>query len=173
LIIPEIIRNRRSVRAFQKRDLPEGAAELLVEAACWAPSAGNLQPWGFVAVTDDAVKERLVEAARGQSFIAEAPLVFVVCVDPKRTTPRYGDRGADLYCLQDTAAAIQNILLTAMDNGLSGCWIGAFDEENAARAVKLPDGIRPVAMIPIGYPEQSPQPRPRRPVSEVIHRDHW
>ena len=171
--IPEIIRYRRSVRSFQKKDLPNGTTELLVESACWAPSAGNLQPWAFVAVTDDDVKMKLVEAAGEQSFIAEAPLVLVVCADPKRTAPRYGERGSSLYCLQDTAAAVQNILLTAVENGLGGCWIGAFDEDRAAKAVKLPSGIRPVAIIPIGYPAQSPTPRPRSPLSEVVHRNSW
>ena len=64
-------------------------------------------------------------------------------------------------------------MITATANGLGTCWIGAFDEGMAAEAVGLPAGIRPVALIPVGYPAQDPTPRPRRPVSEVLHLDRW
>ena len=171
--IPEMIKERRSIRAFSDRDISDGDVELLVEAACWAPSAGNRQPWEFVVVRGWEGKRRLVEAAHGQSFIAEAPVVFVVCADPGRSASRYGRRGVELYCLQDTAAAVQNLLLTAAANGLGGCWIGAFDEDRAARAVGAPAGVRPIAIVPVGYPAESPPPRPRRRLSEVIHRERF
>jgi len=173
LKIPEEILRRRSVRAFTGDDLPDAEVEKLIEAACLAPSAGNNQPWGFVLVRDDETKRRLVEAAHGQSFIGEAPVVIVVCADPDRTTPRYGERGLSLYCIQDTAAAIENILLTAAYNGLGTCWIGAFDEAAAAEAVGLPKNVRPVAMIPVGHLAQNPERRPRRGLSEVVHRGRW
>ncbi len=171
--IPEVVRNRRSIRAFSKRELPEEAVEVLVKAACMAPSAGNLQPWEFIAVRGQETKRRLAEAAYGQSFIAEAPLVFLVCAAPGRSSWRYGRRGAELYCIQDTAAAIENLLLTATANGLGGCWVGAFDEERAAKAVRAPEGVRPVAIIPIGYPAEAPSPPPRRPLSEVLHMERY
>lgn len=168
-----MIKKRRSIRAFSARDISDGAVELLVEAACWAPSAGNRQPWEFVVVRDDKNKRRLVEAAYGQSFIAEAPVVFVVCAAPGRSASRYGRRGVELYCLQDTAAAAQNLLLTAAANGLGGCWIGAFDEDRASIAVGAPAWARPVAIVPVGYPAESPAPTPRRSLSEVIHRERF
>lgn len=171
--IPEAILKRKSVRAFAPKGLTDEDIETLIGAAVRAPSAGNMQPWGFVAVRDRGVKEELVEASHGQSFIATAPVVFVVCVDPARNAQRYGDRGKTLYCLQDTAAAVENIMLTATHNGLATCWIGAFDEGMAAEAIGLPAGVRPVAMIPVGYPDQDPPPRQRRPVSEVLHLDRW
>jgi len=171
--IPEMIRERRSIRAFSKRDISEDDGELLVEAACWAPSAGNRQTWEFVIVRDGANKQRLAEAAYGQYFIAEAPVVFVVCADPSRSASRYGRRGSELYCLQDTAAAVQNLLLTAKANGLGSCWIGAFDEGRAAEAIGAPKGVRPIAIVPVGYPAESPPPRPRRRLSEVIHKERF
>lgn len=171
--IPEIIRNRRSIRAFSKRELPEEAAEVLVRAASMAPSAGNLQPWEFIAVRRTETKKRLADAAYGQFFIAEAPLVFVVCAVPGRSSWRYGRRGSDLYCIQDTAAAIQNLLLTATANGLGGCWVGAFDEKGAAKAVVAPEDVRPVAIIPIGYPAEAPRAPPRRPVKEILHLEQY
>ncbi|MCW4035805.1 MAG: nitroreductase family protein [Candidatus Bathyarchaeota archaeon] len=171
--IPEAISERRSVRAFTSRDISEQEVELLVEAACLAPSAGNLQPWEFIVVRDPATKGRLVDAAHGQSFIREAPVVFVVCAVPRRSASGYGSRGRELYCLQDTAAAVQNLMITARENGLGSCWVGAFDERRASAALGLPDWARPVAIVPVGYPAESPRRRPRRPLSEVIHRDKW
>jgi len=173
LEIPEAILKRKSVRAFAPKELTDEEISTLIKAATIAPSAGNMQPWGFVAVRDHDVKEALVEASHGQSFIASAPVVMVVCTDAAKTTPRYGERGEKLYCLQDTAAAIENIMITATHNGLATCWIGAFDEGMAAEAVELPNGVRPVALIPVGYPAHDPPPRPRRPVAEVLHMDHW
>lgn len=171
--IPEIIKNRRSIRSFLDKELPEETSKTLIEAACLAPSAGNLQPWGFIIVKGEEAKRKLVEAAYGQAFISEAKIVIVVCADPGRSASRYGTRGSSLYCLQDTAAAVQNILLTATENGLGGCWIGAFDEKKASEVLKLPQGIRPVAIIPIGYPKTIPSPRPRRGYSEVVHLEVW
>jgi nitroreductase len=173
LEIPEAILKRKSVRAYAQQGLTDEEIDILIKAATIAPSAGNMQPWGFVAVRARDVKEALVEASHGQSFIASAPVVIVVCTDAAKTTPRYGERGEKLYCLQDTAAAIENIMITAVHNGLATCWIGAFDEGMAAEAVGLPKGVRPVALIPIGYPDQDPTPRPRRPVTDVLHMDHW
>jgi nitroreductase len=171
--IPDAIRERRSIRAFTDREITDKEAELLVEAACLAPSAGNLQPWEFVIVRDPGLKRKLVEAAHGQSFVSEAPVVFVVCAVPDRSAPRYGRRGRELYCIQDTAAAVQNLMLTAMANGLGSCWVGAFDEARAANALSLPKGVRPVAIVPVGYPAESPRQRPRRPVKQVLHKDGW
>jgi SagB-type dehydrogenase family enzyme len=143
--------------------------EQLIEAARWAPSAGNIQPWGFIIVRNQETKKLLTEAALGQKFIEEAPLVIVVCADENRSSQGYGLRGKTLYCLQDTSAAIQNIHLLACSLGLGSCWIGAFREDKAREALKIPDGIRPVAIIPVGYPAETPKPRSRRSIEEIVH----
>jgi nitroreductase len=78
-------------------------------------------------------------------------VVIAVCADPDRSAARYGKRGTNLYCLQDTAAATEHILLAATALGLGGCWVGAFDEAAAARALALPEHLRPVALVSIGY----------------------
>ena len=98
-------------------------------------------------------------------------MVIVVCVDEKRASQSYGDRGKNLYCIQDTAAAVQNILLTAYSMGFGTCWIGAFKEDEVKKIINAPKEIRPVAMIPIGYPDESPAARSRRPVKELIHKE--
>jgi len=171
--IPEPILERRSIRAYAEGELSREDIERLIEAATLAPSAGNLQPWEFIAVTDPETKMRLAEAALGQYFIAQAAVVIVVCAVPSRSATRYGRRGSELYCLQDTAAAVENILLTATANGLGTCWVGAFNEERVAKVVGVPRGVRPIALIPVGPPAERPPRRPRRSLREVLHWEGW
>ena len=95
LEIPEAILKRKSIRAYAPKGLTDEEIETLIKAAISAPSAGNMQPWGFVAVRDRDVKEALVEASHGQSFIATAPVIIVVCTEAARTTPRYKETGRD------------------------------------------------------------------------------
>ena len=123
----------------------------------------------MIVVEDNDIKNLLVEAALGQKFIADAPYIFVICANIERTASRYAERGSSLYCLQDTAASIQNILLLAVAQGLSTCWIGAFDEEKVKDICSIPDGLRPIALIPIAYPaslEEKKAP-PRRELKEI------
>ncbi|MBE3116347.1 nitroreductase family protein [Candidatus Bathyarchaeota archaeon] len=167
----EAIVDRRSIRQYKKRDLPEGTIEKLVDAARMAPSAGNAQPYEFVVAQEEKTRQRLSQAAYNQKDIQEAPVVIVVCADEKRASQSYGERGKNLYCIQDTAAAVQNILLTAYAMGFGTCWIGAFKEDEVKKVINAPKHIRPVAMIPIGYPNESPAARSRRPVKELIHKE--
>ena len=167
--ILEIIKKRRSIRAFKNMDIPEEIVEKLIEAARWAPSAGNIQPWEFIIVRKPETKRKIAEAALNQTFIEEAPVIIVVCADYERSAMGYGSRGANLYCIQDTAAAIQNIHLTAVSLGLGTCWVGAFREEPVKKLLKIPNGVRPIAIIPVGYPAEQPKPRPRRPLNEIVH----
>ncbi len=149
----EVIERRHSLRDFDSsRDVAPEDMEKILRAAIRAPSAGNLQPWFFVVVREEKKKEALARTALDQRFIARAPVVVVVCADPARSAMRYGRRGTNLYCLQDTAAATENLLLAAVALGLGGCWVGAFHEEEAARALDLPPHLRPVAIVPLGYP---------------------
>jgi nitroreductase len=165
------IKTRRSIRAFTDKRVTDREVKKLIEAARWAPSAGNIQPWEFIIVKDPKVKHGLCEAALNQTFIEEASVVIVVCADPVRSSKRYGSRGINLYCLQDTAAASQNILLTAHAAGLAACWVGAFNEEAAKRVLSVPDELRPIAIIPIGHPAEEPRARPRRHLDEVTHHE--
>jgi nitroreductase len=166
----DVVEARRSVRQFDAgRDVPQQMVKQILRAALRAPSAGNRQPWHFIVVRDPQVKDELSVAAYGQLFVAQAPVVFAVCADPERSASRYHDRGRRLYCLQDTAAAIEHILLAATALGLGSCWVGAFDEELAAEVLRLPPSLRPVALIPVGYPQHEQSVRTsRRPLGEVM-----
>ncbi len=165
----EAIKGRRSIRAFASQDVPAEIVEKIVDAARWAPSAGNIQPWEFIIVRKPEIKRRLAESALDQSFIEEAPVVIVVCADENSSSEGYGVRGKTLYCIQDTAAAIQNILLAAYSFGLGTCWVGAFREEEAREILKISYGIRPVAIIPVGYPAEVPSPRSIKPINQIVH----
>lgn len=165
----EAIKGRRSIRAFKNRNVSKEIVEKLVDAARYAPSAGNIQPWEFIIVRKAEIKRKLAKAALSQSFIKEATAVIIVCADETRSSHGYGARGKTLYCMQDTAAAIRNILLTAYSLGLGTCWVGAFREEEARETLKIPQGIRPIAMIPVGHAAESASPRRKRPMAHVIH----
>jgi len=165
----EAIKGRRSVREFKPDPVKDEDLKRILEAGRWAPSAGNCQPSEFVVVKDPTVKRRLATAALEETFIAEAPVVIVVCVNVPRTSWRYGRRGEELYCIQDTAAATQNMLLTAYSLGYGTCWVGAFDDDAVAEVIRVPLGVRPVAIIPLGRPAERPSPPSRRPLSEIVH----
>jgi nitroreductase len=167
---PSLFVARFSCRGFADAVVSEVDTEYLLEAARWAPSAGNMQPWRFVVVTNPGTRARLAAAAFGQEFVAQAPLAIVVCALPEESARRYGDRGRSLYCLQDTAAAVQNILLAAAERGLGTCWVGAFDERAAAAALATPRDWRPVAIVPVGHPLAPPGRRSRRPERETVVR---
>ena len=139
----EAIAKRASVRHYRPDDIPPKTVQRILEAAISAPSAGNKQPWHFWVVHNAAVKAALSEAAWNQQSVLEAPVVIVVCAVPDESAETYGSRGRDLYCLQDTAAAVMNILLMATALDLGTCWIGAFDEARAAAALDLPRGPTP------------------------------
>ncbi len=165
----DAIRGRRSIRRYRQDDISEQDLKRILEAAICAPSAGNLQSWEFVVARENRTKVALAEAAYGQNFIAEAPVVIVVCANRERSAKRYRDRGASLYSIQDTAAAIQNMLLASYALGYGSCWIGAFDETKAARIIQAPPEVRPLAMIPIGRPAESSAAPSRIDLERVSH----
>jgi nitroreductase len=166
----QVLKERYSVRSFDPtEDVSPEVVERLLQAAIQAPSAGNRQPWHFYVVRNAGVQQGLAAAAYGQEFVTQAPVVIVVCADPERSAERYRHRGRDLYCLQDTAAAAEHILLAAVASGLGGCWIGAFDERRTAGVLGLPHQHRPIAILPIGKPAEKRVRRgSRRPLQAVV-----
>ena len=167
----EVIKLRRSIRAYTDAEVSEKTVEKLIDAARLAPSAGDIQPWEFIVIRRPEIKRGLAAAALNQTFIEEAPVVIVVCADENRSRRGYGGRGASLYCIQDTAAATENLLLAACALGLGACWIGAFYEEEVGTIMNLPKGVRPIAIVPIGYPAERPASRYKRPLEEIIHHE--
>ncbi|HNX15076.1 MAG TPA: nitroreductase family protein [Oscillospiraceae bacterium] len=163
----ELAWKRKSIRNFKADEVPIEKITLLLDAARSAPSGGNRQPWHFYVIRDAAVKKQIFESSGGQHFISEAPVNIVVCADLGRTSARYGERGRSLYSIQDTAAAIENLLLCAADEGLAACWCGAFDEQAVSDVLNLDKNFRPVAVIPVGYAVNESPKTPRRPIEEI------
>ena len=157
------------MRQFKQDPFPTEILAKLLEAGQTAPTAGNIQPWKFFVVRNREKQAKLSDAALGQTWILSAPIIIVVCADLKRSSSSYGQRGKELYALQDTAAAIQNILLTATANGLAGCWVGAFREELAAQVLGVDHkSMRPVALLPIGYPAKTTTAPQKRTLDEIV-----
>ena len=157
----ECIKSRRSIRSFDSTPVTDEDVHNIIEAGVSAPNAGNLQAWRFVVVRDRARKIELAEAAVSQMWMVDAPVIIIVCVDTEKHETRYGNRGKNLYAIQDTAACIQNMLLILHNMGFASCWVGSFSEPEVERICKLPDGIRPVALIPVGKGLEKP-PMPTR-----------
>ena len=161
------ILKRFSCRSFLPDPIPEDVIKILIEAMRWAPSAGNIQPCFFYIIESRKLITLLAKAAYGQNFIAEAPVVFVVCLNPEKSAARYGIRGKTLYSIQDSAAAIENLMIAAASLGLGSCWVGAFDETMASRYLEIPENLRPVGIIPVGKNNDTLPRTTREPVKSI------
>jgi nitroreductase len=166
--VSEAIKKRRSIRRFKpNKEISDQEIEKLLKAARWAPSAGNLQSRQIFIIRKKLIKRLLSEAAYGQEFINQAPLALVICADLKTSALKYGNRGRSLYCLQDATLAAQNIWLTATEIGLGACWVGAFNETEVIKILDLPKNLRPIIILAIGFPAESPQPPARHPLDQI------
>lgn len=169
----KLIKLRRSVRAFEDRELDKTQLHAVLRAANRAPSAGNLQSYEIVVVRDAGLRRELSRCALGQPPVARAPAVLVFCAHPARSQGKYGSRGAQLYATQDASIACAVAHLAATDQGLGSCWVGAFHERLVAQVIAAPDGVIPVALLCIGYPDETPRPTPRRPLNELVQWDKF
>lgn len=141
---------------------------IILKAATMAPTAGNIQDYRFIVITE---KEKISEIANHcieQYWISQAPVLIVVCADSDRTETYYGLRGAKLYSIQNSAAAVMNIMLAANDLDLGSCWIGSFDEEYLSDNLNIPENIRPQAIVTLGYPGETPKPREQQAMDSLI-----
>ncbi len=162
------IKYRRSIRSFLEKKIPDEIINKIIESLIWAPSAGNLQARKFFFVSNQKIKREIAKAALNQTFISEAPLVIVGCVDKNKIYPRYGERGVELYAIQDVACSITNAMLVAFENGLGTVWIGAFREDEVSEILNLPEYLRPVVILPVGYPAYIPSAPPRVSFQEAV-----
>ncbi|MFX1560209.1 MAG: nitroreductase family protein [Promethearchaeota archaeon] len=170
----EKMKSRQSIRRFTGEQIPDSVIEDIVNIGRTAPSGGNCQPWRIVIVTRNDLKYELVAAAYNQKFIAEAPVVFVVCAVPEESAMRYKNRGRELYTLQDTAALTLNILYGAHLYGYGACWVGSFNEEEVSKALNIPSEMRPVSMVPVGKIRGGLPPlRGRKSSSEIVIREQF
>jgi nitroreductase len=165
----ETVRHRHSVRTYQS-DMPVEKEKLhaIIETACSAPSAGDLQAYKIIVVSNAAKRQALASAAHDQHFIASAPVCLVFCAEPDRSAEKYGERGRTLYAIQDTTIAAAYAQLAVVAAGMTSTWVGYFDEEKVRNVLTLDKSLTPIAMLSLGYPAELPEPTKRRRLDEVV-----
>jgi nitroreductase len=160
----DAIKTRRSIRRFLKDTIPQNKLSRVLDAGRLAPSASNRQPWKFIVVQDADIREKLAVAARNQRFISEAPVIIVaVALNPDYIM----SCGVPSYAV-DVATALDHMMLTAVEEGLGTCWIGAFQQQIVKTLLKIPEEFKVVALLPIGYPGETPVPKTRKTFEEVV-----
>ena len=166
----EAIMKRRSVRSFLDKSIEDEKLSAVLEAGRLAPSAKNRQEWRFVVVKNREVRREVAEAANGQNFVGEAPVVIVAC----GVTDGYVmSCGQPSYPI-DVAIALDHISLAAVELGLGTCWIGAFNENRVKKILGIPEEIRVVELMPIGYPAfQTIKEKNRLPFNKIVKHERW
>ena len=168
-IYMSLLHNRRSVRTYTKKSVSERLVYELIEAATYAPSVGNTQPWEFIVVRDRTMKHHLMEACYGQEWMLEAPVFIIICINTRIASAMYKERGERLYGIQSVAASTENLLLAAEALGLGACWVGSFSETQISGLLQCTDYIRPCAVVTVGYPAEKPVVPRRHEVSHIVH----
>ncbi|MFQ6077240.1 MAG: nitroreductase family protein [Candidatus Bathyarchaeia archaeon] len=162
----EAIRKRRSIRRYKPDPVPEEKIRHVLEAARLAPSWANRQCWRYIIVTDEALKREITM----RDWAAQAPVIIVGCADPRRS----GTRADKQYYLLDMGISMEHLILAATEQGLGTCWIGGqFDEEAVKEALGIPEEIRVVALVSVGYPDEEPEPKTRKSLEEITSRNQW
>jgi nitroreductase len=170
LTVFDVIQQRGSIRKYKDTPLPDSDLQTILKAAQLAQSAANRQPWEFIVVTDKAQLEKLVDAAHRpgrspQSSVSTAPTVIICLADPESSRPVGPFDGF----LVDLAIAIENMALTAWDLGIGSCWIGAFQEDKVKALMNVPDNLRVVSLLTLGYADEQPRPKNRKRLNDIIH----
>jgi nitroreductase len=171
--VMEAIAERRSIRSFSGQPVEEEKLLRVLEAGRLAPSARNMQDWKFVVVKDPGLRQRLAEAARNQKFVGQAPVVIVAC-----GTSDYVMTCDQLTYPIDVAIAVDHMTLAAVEEGLGTCWIGAFYEDKVKEILEVPETVRVVALLPLGYPVEPAKTaeailKPRKTLGEIVVYDGW
>lgn len=160
----EAIRTRKSIRKYKSEPIPAEKLEMIFEAARLAPSAGNHQPWRFVAVQNANRKRTLATVANNQTFLADAAAIVAAIGDPEMSKRWYD---------KDVMIAVEHMVLAAVTLGYGTCWIGAFDEEEVKSLLKIPKGMHVIALLSIGIPDTAPPPRSRKELSEIFFKEEY
>ena len=141
----------------------------VLESGRLSPSAGNRQERRFIVIRDAKKRQSLSEAARNQRFVAQAPVVIAACSVETEYTMSCGQLAYPI----DTAIAVDHMTLSAVEEGLGTCWIGAFDEKKVKEILNVPDNVRVVALLTLGYPSAIPRPTSRKSLDEIVMREKW
>ncbi len=180
MIIPAIL-NRRSIRKFQDVPVEPEKINAILEAANWAPSGNNMQPARFIVVRDRDTRYALSQADNNQVWMITAPVIIVAVADlmarvAPENTYKVDEQSPEWEVkriIRDTAMATGYLLLEVENQGLGACWTGFFSQEDVRPILNLPDDKFVIAIIPVGYPAESPNPRPRKSLNEIVRYEKW
>ena len=165
----ELIKQRYSVRAYKSNPVEEDKLQQVLEAARWAPTAANRQPFQMI-VIHTAGRETALKRIYNRSWFVQAPLVICACGIPAQNWVRSDGKN---YNDVDVAIAMDHLILAAANLGLGTCWVAAFDPAAARRILGLPDGVEPIAFTPLGYPAHQPGLKERKALSELVRYEGW
>jgi nitroreductase len=160
----EAIEGRRSIRKYKPKPVERQLTEKLLNAACWAPSGGNIQPWKFIVIEDRTMLEMVRKISPG--YFGETPLAILVCSDKMKAHRIGGTLGRDYLSIADCAMAAQNMLLAAHALGLGTCVVKSFSHAAMKEILEIPEGIEPELLVVVGFPDASPDPPRRIPLKE-------
>lgn len=165
-----LIKTRRSVRRYSDKSVSNELIEEIINAARFAPSAHNKQPWKFIVTRDKQKLSELSESSDYAKFLSSAPVAIIVCADYKNSPQREVDKKhfVEYFCVQDTSAAIQNILLAAHGLGLGSCWIGDYDEEQLSNMFDIQMPYYPVGIVSLGFTDKQPTAPKRKALDQVL-----
>jgi nitroreductase len=165
----ELVQKRYSVRAYRPVPVEEDRLHQVLEAARLAPSASNRQPFKII-VIHTAGREAELRRIYDKSWFVQAPLLIAACGIPAQNWIR---RDGKNYNDVDVTIAMDHLILAAASLGLGTCWIAAFDPAAAREVLRLPAGVEPIAFTPLGYPADTPRPKERKALSELVRYEHW
>jgi len=178
----EVIKNRVSIRKYQKKDINENHLNYILECGHTAPTAGNLQPWEFIIIRNSSIKRKIVNTTyignqrnspKHQEWLMDAPVFIIICANKNRIISKYGEKSMKKLVYLDCSAAIENMLLAVVDLNLGSCYVSGFRENDLSKALNIPDYLEIIGLIPIGYVEGKAIRRVKRPLKEVVHIDYF
>lgn len=171
--LEQAIKERRTIRNFLDREIPLQFINECIDSARYAPIAGNIQNSRFIVIRKKQTKEEISKACENQKWIAKSPAIIVVCSELPHMRRMFSVRGEALYSVQNTAAAIQNILLKAYELKIGTAWIGAFNEEKIREIAGIPGDARPQAIIAMGYYKETEQEIKREPLNNIEYFEQY
>ncbi|WP_346888036.1 nitroreductase family protein [Clostridium sp. UBA1056] len=175
------IEDRRSIRKYMNKLVEDEKLLQILESARLAPSGSNTQPWQIIVVKEQENREKVAKASYNQKWMVSAPVHLVCVADIKARLPKSKDLYIDEYSkefevkqmIRDTSIAIEHMALTATDLGLGTCWIAWFEQKDFRPVLNIPEDKYVVAVLTLGYPDEAPNPRPRKSLEEIVHYEQW
>jgi nitroreductase len=178
------IEDRRSIRKYKDQPVPEDVLNDILESARLAPSGSNTQPWRFIVVRSKETREKLSRADHNQSWMLTAPVLIVCVADPR--CQMENDDGSKAFSvneespemslkrvIRDVSIAVEHMALEAVSQGLGTCWTGWYEQDGIRPVLNIPEDKYVCCVLTLGYPDEAPAPRPRKPMEELVRYETW